>query len=431
MVILCGQSAREYHDTPPQIRDVEIPIEVALAPPPHGLGMPRRLLFPRRDAREADALVAGRLLTDLKGVSLPVHVYVEEGSRLHGSALTMPHRMPRALSSDRVINLGAGLGVLDRAAAQVLGNPKEDIAGAAIRMTEACGTYARADRMTSRSRLVFDLLLEAGELGADGRGAIREFRGSTGGRLGFLDQLGEMLPWEPVFDRKGAFGELWRRPPLTSREELEVALEGLGGASPDVGSSLERIGTHGCPMTANRQRDPTPRLAMRAARGTKIARDALPMVTEGSASPLETNALLLLCAGTWLGGEAWERPRLNQRIDLTAEAQVIAGRSYCIADALWPEHMAILELDGMAYHADREGFRVATGRTPALESMGYRVCTLTYAQLADLEVLDAVLPALARNLGQTLRPRTIAYLARRERLHRALFSKGTVPPAGL
>lgn len=53
--------------------------------------------------------------------------------------------------------------------------------------------------------------------------------------------------------------------------------------------------------------------------------------------------------------------------------------------------------------------------------MGYSVGELLYAQMADLEMLDAVLPSLAEKLGFGLENRTPAFLKRRQTMHEHLF----------
>lgn len=80
-----------------------------------------------------------------------------------------------------------------------------------------------------------------------------------------------------------------------------------------------------------------------------------------------------------------------------------------------------LEVQGMAFHADDQGFLVASGRRTALESMGYTVLEINHEQMADLEKFDAMLPSMARAVGYPLQPRTGAFLQRRDKLHRALF----------
>lgn len=85
----------------------------------------------------------------------------------------------------------------------------------------------------------------------------------------------------------------------------------------------------------------------------------------------------------------------------------------------------ILEVHGEAFHADREGFRQGYGRTAALESMGYAVAELTYAQMADYHALETLMPVLAAKLGMPLKPRTAAFIKRRKHLHGELFGAET------
>lgn len=75
--VITGISAWQYWTTPPVIGEVDLPEGIAFAPHPNGVGLRPELRCDRGNARELDALVAGRLLIDLKAVDTPVHVMAD------------------------------------------------------------------------------------------------------------------------------------------------------------------------------------------------------------------------------------------------------------------------------------------------------------------------------------------------------------------
>lgn len=102
----------------------------------------------------------------------------------------------------------------------------------------------------------------------------------------------------------------------------------------------------------------------------------------------------------------------------------LAHQGHCVADQLYPRTKGILEVNGEAFHSDDLTFKKETGRTAALESMGYRVITFTYDQVADLENYDSIIAQRAETLGMTLANRTTGFLKRRNELHGKLFPTG-------
>lgn len=109
--IICDISAWEYWRTPPALRDVEIPVDIARAKKPDGLGLEWLSEIPRLNIRPFDASIRERLLTDLKGVTRPVHIMLPESTR-YSSDFIVAHRVPRDLPSSCVVDLGNNLGVL-------------------------------------------------------------------------------------------------------------------------------------------------------------------------------------------------------------------------------------------------------------------------------------------------------------------------------
>lgn len=109
MVVIYGLSALEYHATAPILRLAVIPEELASTPPPMGCGLEKRLLRQRKNARDVARHLCGRLLGELKGLSLPVRVLTDEVSATAKTALFHASRMRDDLPREDLINLGGGL----------------------------------------------------------------------------------------------------------------------------------------------------------------------------------------------------------------------------------------------------------------------------------------------------------------------------------
>lgn len=357
------------------------------------VGLPHGLLSVRHDARDADRLVSSRLLTTLKGVSLPVNVIVGGASSSHTSRLVIPYRCSNETIANFRIDLGGGLYVLSPEAMICCLSSTTDQFVIAKMIFEACGLFSLLP-VTRRLGTFVGQLVHDGVLTKEACPCQVFGHSDERGRpLATIDPFGEELGWAPSFDRKGRITDLWKRPPLTSVERIREAADAF-----ELG-----------------RRHPV--------------RRALAMVSDGAASPAEVKANLLLCAKREFGGEAWGRPHLNRKILFSAEAARLAHQNHCFADSLWTGSRGILEVQGEAFHADEEGFRVASGRTAALESMGYSVVELLNEQMASLELWDAVLPTLAKKLGFELEPRTETFLRKRSLLHSALFGLPYEPKA--
>ena len=368
MVVICDISAWQYWRTPPVVREGWLDAAL-LDQMLSAASSDREILKPlRANAREAERLIRWRLLADLKGLSLPVHVMVDVRESRHASEILRVHEYPRNLPADMLVDLGNGLYVMPPELSASLSMRKTDVVAMAKRMFEACGLFSIIPS-NPRIQLVLNDLLSRGVLAASSsRGdGIYGYSDSNGRRQGFLDQEGEALPWSPTFDRTARLTDMWKRAPLTSTDAIAASLDRLEGV-----------------------------------RGLPMARRALALARDGAASPEEVRAYLLLCSGWRVGGE-------------------LARRSFAVADCLWMEPKVDLEVQGMAFHADDQGFLVASGRRTALESMGYTVLEINHEQMADLEKFDAMLPSMACAVGYPLQPRTGAFLQRRDKLHRALF----------
>lgn len=387
MFVICYISALELLRTPPIVSEYELSPEQARFA--LGRAAPLAANRVRSNERDIERMLRERLLRDLKNLSLPVHIMVDSSSGRRSNRLVTYHRMPDNLPRGELVSLGGDLWATSAALTLALGLPGHNIAQMALMMYEACGTYAPFS-LSSLARLALNELIDNGLVAPDmidGSKRIREFYDVCGRRTNFTDSEGDELPWQPVFlPRSSSSIDMWRRPPLTTTDDLRALAETLSGR-----------------------------------RGTGNALAATRMVHDGSASPLESQVALLLLAPRDMGGEGWCAPLLNRRINLPDDLQTLAGTTYCIADELWDDTKGILEVLGEAYHSDSDGFKIQTGRSAALEALGYQIAELTYNQISDLERFDMVLPSIASKVGQRLGNRSARWLKRRDALHAGLF----------
>lgn len=386
-IVICDISAFEYWSTPPLLGEAQIPSEQATLPQPQGAGLSPRQVNLRHDARPCDKLIHNRLLSDLKGIETPVHVYIDQTEGMRPTRLTSPRKLPENFPKELLADIGNGLSVLTIEAALCLMGTGIGVVRLAEMMFEACGLYA-LHRSNPRSDLVTKGLVGEKLLTPESApsSSIYGYSDACGHKLGHLDSEGNEAEWTPVFDDDGRLSNMWKRPPLTTVENISETL-----------AVLEPI------------------------RKCSMAREAVGLVMNGSASPAETKAAILLYSSIWKGGEGWKRPDLNRRIYYSSKSAQLAGTSFCIADNLWAEDKKVLEIQSVAHHGGKRGYRADPGRTAALECMGYVVAELSWDQLADLEKLDYVVPSLAEKLGFRLQERTVSFIKRRKKLHDQLF----------
>lgn len=391
MVIICGMSAWEYFCTPPIVRETELPIEIATRRPPFGAGIPKSLFSIRENASEASRLVQGRLLHDLKGISLPINVCsTDQSPSYRANRLVVYRRMPRYMPTHHLIKLNDYLYITSPELTLV--HLAKDLSWQqlSLLMLEACGLFA-VFRGTLRSKAVLNEVAsyyKSQDYALVRAPIVSEYCDERGRRLHKAQYSSPIETWSPCFDRFGKMTELWKRPPLCTVESLERLVGSAEGSN-----------------------------------GASTARKALRQVANGSGSPFEARLFLMLCSEALCGGEHWERPSLNRRVVFTPEAQNVSGQTHCACDFLWEDKNVVIEAKGKAYHADKDGFEIENGRRAALESMGYTTFDVIYSQVANLDQFDTLLHTFSKRLGFSLRKRTPTFLYHREALYRELFTR--------
>ena len=387
-VVLCGISALEYHRTPPMLRAPEVSFEQAAAPcASGGAGVKAEALRCRANAPEAERAIVSRLLTDLKGLSLPVHVMTDATVCRRGSSRIAYHRWSEQLY-DSSIGLGGELSVLTPTATLAYLAREVGFVSLCKVACELLGIFT-VHRETALTRLLTSELLSRGELTPEAQGAypdhIRAFYEVDGRPASMQGRNGAGIPWEVSFDRYRRPTNLWRRAPLLSLEELHVFASVYKGA-----------------------------------RGAKILTAVAHNVRPGTASPLEVRWLLALCLGYRRGEEGWPWPSTNRRVDFGARERAVSGQDSCVCDALWEHKNAVLEVMGEEFHADKLGFKLQSGRTTALEHLGYTVREVTHGQLVHPDRYEVAVENLSAAFGIPLAKRGKAFRSRQRELHKAL-----------
>ena len=380
MVIIIGESALTYWRTPPCVRDVEI--SLANLPDAYrpDIKIAQRLARERPNDGVAIRKIRGRVLSDLKGIPLPISVITDEMQRVGNDPIVSIRRGNAPAIKPYCADLGNDLFVAspELAIAQA-GRGRTDAAILHL-MYEACGIYTLF-YPTERARLVLSSLPQEHLSG----NPITAYSDEFGIPLTFDDTCSRR--WSYCEGKDPRKGTLWKRPPLATREQLKNAYREI-----------------------------------KEVNGIVRARGLAPLVLDGSGSPLETTMCLLEFLPTYRGGEQWEIPHLNRTVLLNENARNIQDGDHLVADQEWHSRLAILEVNGMGHHADPTGFARTSRRRVSLEAMGYVVREINYEQIEDLDKLNIILESYAEPLGLKHCPRTASFIDARERLHRDLFS---------
>lgn len=390
MITLYGWSAISYWRTPPAIRVLELPESYVDGLPISDASLEKAVKRPRRNASEAADAIYSHLLTDLKGIPLPVHVLIDRRSSGRRSALITPHRQTLELPEWCIKRIDGELAAVSPEVALMQVAPSISLVELICLMDEFCGIYARPE-LTGRFRVALDRLAEAGKIQSDG-GVVCAYCDARGRPLPMTDGRGRSLPWSACANRNGELTGLWKRPPLTSASRLRDALRDLNGH-----------------------------------RGSKPASRAAALALDGLGSPLETAVAAIECLPPRLGGEGWPAPSFNRRVELTQRASRLVGATSCVGDQVWEDARTIVEVNGFDYHADRQGFWQHSDRAAALKAMEYRLIEIDYRQLCCEEKLEAALVEISDAVGLPLRPRTDEFRARRADLVRELTGQRNTP----
>lgn len=162
--------------------------------------------------------------------------------------------------------------------------------------------------------------------------------------------------------------------------------------------------------------------AAKGSRGCAKAQRALRYVVEGSRSFMESVVSIQLCLPVMLGGYGFPLPTMNETIDLDEEAQKVAQRQHCDGDLCWGGDVRLdIEYHGDV-HVGSAPMRSDVGRELGIERMEWKVITVTYPQVVNIDQFEVVASEAAKRLGKRLYKKDMGMTQERMRLHDELYA---------
>ena len=137
--------------------------------------------------------------------------------------------------------------------------------------------------------------------------------------------------------------------------------------------------------------------------GAKKIRPLLRYVIDGSASPMETETLMLLCLPTKYGGYQLPMPEHNVEIPISERARSHTSRKHLICDLYWEKYHLDVECDSTSYHSSKRQLGIDSNRRIILDAMHYPYVGVTTWQLEDQNEFLDVVQAIRRAMGLKLR----------------------------
>lgn len=209
--------------------------------------------------------------------------------------------------------------------------------------------------------------------------------------------------------------------PLVTVEELAALMTEFCGGYTVIDDSL-----HGMvkrpPLTTKRKLQAYAQRIGSAKHVQKFA-TAANLAYEGSRSPMETAAALLLGMPRHRGGYGFGDLCLNAPIKLDKNAQ----SQFCVKelhpDVMWPERRVCIEYDSGEFHSELQRVVNDANRKNAFTHLGYTVATLTKHQLYNCQMMDVFATQLQKALKKRVRP---VNGARQQTLRNALLGKCSV-----
>lgn len=183
--------------------------------------------------------------------------------------------------------------------------------------------------------------------------------------------------WSPVLDEHGRLTDLWKRPPLTTIDELVELSDHLKGKQ-----------------------------------GHKAFERAIAEVRGVVASPFEAQAAMRLCGSHYFGGSEFGPVALNHPLVLDAPARLALGQRRVIVDQLYESDgerpSLALECQGRVVHGVDGATDRDVNRLLALQHMGVDVIMLLPEQIRDAARFRHLERLLERKLGMPHRERNEA-----------------------
>ncbi|WP_321974120.1 hypothetical protein [Paratractidigestivibacter sp.] len=295
----------------------------------------------------------------------PIDVLVKQHRNCHSSGLIHPCLWSADLPSGSTMELTEDISVTRPEFTMLQLASQVDLISTVLLASELCGSFSVYRAPTCIANALQALL--------------------NRGELPIIDG------WQPSLSN-GKLTDLWMRPPLIHPTDLAL-----------VASRSD------------------------SRRGCRRLAKAASLVLPGAASPFEVQTGMLLGLPRNLGGEGHKDIRHNERIDLSAEARLLAGRDYCLCDLYWESGLDV-ECQSAQHHDNADSFISDSDRTAALKLMGIEVLPVTFGQLKSARRFKALSHAVGYSLGTKQRPKTLKELEAAESLrNRVLIDWGRLP----
>lgn len=164
---------------------------------------------------------------------------------------------------------------------------------------------------------------------------------------------------------------------------------------------------------------------MGTTRSCRVAKRALELVAEGSASPRETETAILLAAPSRMGGYGFELPRLNYRIDFTEDQRRMFGRQFVVLDLYWPQFGVAIEYDGEDGHSAFEDVARDRRKSSEMAYLGITVVRVDKRQMANAYQVQVLARKCARLMGRYMRKMEPDQMRKKEALFDAVMRRSS------
>jgi hypothetical protein len=139
--------------------------------------------------------------------------------------------------------------------------------------------------------------------------------------------------------------------------------------------------------------------------GCKRAHEALRISGVGSRSPAETLMYLLFSMPRSMFGYGLPKPLLNERIDISSEAQMRLRTEYVVVDMLFEKGRLVVEYDSRSFHNTPAKLDHDDDRREVLQDMGYEVVVVRAERLSNYRRFDDLVRfTIGKRLGIDVPP---------------------------
>lgn len=132
--------------------------------------------------------------------------------------------------------------------------------------------------------------------------------------------------------------------------------------------------------------------------GIKNIRKILKFLQSNSASPMESQLYLHLCGPRWLGFYSCKKLLFNTKINLSKEAQKIAGQAFVVPDLVSVDAKLAIEYNSAKFHENQYQSQKDHRRRDALVYDGWQVFSFTPEQFYDKKTFEIIATSIKKAL---------------------------------